>query len=99
VGSVPFGVREATAGDAPAVAALFYHTILNVNVGDYSVSQVEAWAGPAPDPNLWEGRMSGEGGRSMYVATVDGRSSASRSWRGMDTWTRCACTTSTRGVV
>jgi putative acetyltransferase len=72
VGSVPFEVREATAGDAPAVAALFYHTILNVNVGDYSVSQVEAWAGPAPDPNLWEGRMSGEGGRSMYVATVDG---------------------------
>ena len=72
MGSVPFGVREATAGDAPAVAALFYHTILNVNVGDYSVSQVEAWAGPAPDPDLWEGRISGEGGRSMYVATIDG---------------------------
>ena len=38
-------VRDADAGDALAVAALFHDTILSVNVGDYSVVQVEAWAG------------------------------------------------------
>ena len=48
MGSVHFEVRDATASDASAVADLFYNTILNVNVGDYSVAQVEAWAGPAP---------------------------------------------------
>jgi putative acetyltransferase len=62
-------VRGATAGDASAVADLFYNTILNVNVGDYSVAQVEAWAGAAPAPEMWERRIT-EGGsaRQMFVA-------------------------------
>ena len=34
-------VRDATAGDASAVADLFYNTVLNVNLGDYSVALVE----------------------------------------------------------
>ena len=71
MGSVPFEVRGATAGDAPAVADLFYYTILNVNVGDYTGDQVEAWAGPAPDAGLWRGRIAGHGGRRMFVATAD----------------------------
>ena len=55
---MPVEVRNAAAGEASAVADIFYNTVLNVNVGDYSVAQVEAWAGPAPDPEMWERRIA-----------------------------------------
>jgi putative acetyltransferase len=67
-------VRDATAGDAAAVAHLFHTTILNVNVGDYSVAQVEAWAGPAPVPEMWERRITESGiARKMFVAAKEDR--------------------------
>lgn len=53
-----FEVRDATTGDAPAIADLFYHTVLNVNIRDYSSAQVSAWAGPAPEPEWWEERIA-----------------------------------------
>ena len=63
-------IRDATTSDAAAIADLFYHTILTVNVRDYSGAQVEAWAGPAPDPGMWEERMAaGETVKSTFVAT------------------------------
>ncbi len=66
-------VRDATVDDAPAVAELFYHTILNVNVGDYSVAQVEAWAGPAPVPERWEKRIAEDrSARRTFVAVAEG---------------------------
>lgn len=65
-------VRDATAGDASAVADLFYNSILNVNVGDYSVAQVEALAGPTPVPELWHGRITEDSStRRMFVATKE----------------------------
>ena len=67
-------VRDADAGDAPAVATLFHDTILSVNVGDYTVAQVEAWAGPAPEPEMWEKRITSDSNaRRMFVATKEGR--------------------------
>jgi hypothetical protein len=61
-------VRDATAGDASAVADLFHNTLLNVNVGDYSVAQVEAWAGPVPE--TWDRRITEDSStRRMFVAT------------------------------
>ena len=67
-----FEIREAAAGDATAVADLFHYTILNVNVGDYSVAQVEAWAGPAPEPEMWGGRIAEDSRtRKMFVATKE----------------------------
>ena len=69
-----FEVRDADAGDASAVAALFHDTILRVNVRDYSVAQVGAWAGPAPEPEMWEKRIAADRDeRRMFVATKDGR--------------------------
>jgi putative acetyltransferase len=63
-------VRDATVGDASAVANLFYNTVLNVNVRDYFLARVEAWAGPAPDPELWDRRITEDGStRRMFVAT------------------------------
>ena len=68
-------IRDAEVGDAPAIAELFYSTILNVNVGDYTVAQVEAWAGPAPDPEMWERRIiSGDNdAKWTFVALEGGR--------------------------
>ena len=67
-----FEVRHATAGDASAVADLFYNTILNVNVGDYTGAQVEAWAGPAPDLEMWDRRITEDNSkRRMFVATTE----------------------------
>jgi putative acetyltransferase len=70
---VPVEVRNAAAGDASAVADIFYNTVLNVNVGDYSVAQVEAWAGPAPDPEMWERRIAEDDARNVFVATKEDR--------------------------
>jgi putative acetyltransferase len=67
-------VRAAEAGDAADIAGLFYHTVLNVNVRDYSRAQVEAWAGAAPDPEMWEERIAaGESVRQTFVAVMDGQ--------------------------
>ncbi len=71
---VKIEVRVATPDDATVVAELFYHTILNVNVGDYSRNQVEAWAGPAPDTAMWSERIaSDDSTRRMFIAVRDGQ--------------------------
>jgi putative acetyltransferase len=67
-------VRDATVGDASAVADLYYNTILNVNVGDYTEGQVNAWAGPAPIPEMWDRRIAEDSSaRKMFVATTEDR--------------------------
>lgn len=67
-------VRAATSPDVAAIADLFYHTVLNVNVRDYSRAQVEAWAGPAPEPEMWKERITaGESARQTFVAVEGGR--------------------------
>jgi putative acetyltransferase len=67
-------VRDATRGDAPAIADLFHNTVLNVNVRDYSGPQVEAWAGPAPEPEKWEERIAEDDhARRTFVAVEGGR--------------------------
>lgn len=66
-------VRDATPDDAAAVANLFYRTILNVNIGDYSSDQVEAWAGPAPGLEMWSERIApDDDARRMFIAVMDG---------------------------
>lgn len=62
-------IRDATARDAADIADIFYHTVLNVNVRDYSRTQVEAWVGPAPEPEMWGRRIAaGERVRRTFVA-------------------------------
>jgi len=71
---VNFEIRDATTSDAVAIADLFYHTVLHVNLRDYSRAQVEAWAGPAPDPEKWEKRIAAaESVKRTFVAARDGR--------------------------
>ncbi|MGB0867898.1 MAG: GNAT family N-acetyltransferase [Granulosicoccaceae bacterium] len=63
-------VRCFEPSDAAALWSVFFHTIRQVNVRDYSQAQVEAWAAEGVKPEYWAEKM-----RSMnpYVACVDQR--------------------------
>ena len=52
-------VRDYAGSDAPAISRLFFETVRGVNLGDYSLEQVQAWAPAPPDPGAWHVRMSG----------------------------------------
>ena len=62
-------IRSYEAGDAPALARLFYETVHAVNRGDYPPEQLQAWAPEVPDSEAWHARMSG---RCTLVAEKDG---------------------------
>lgn len=61
-------IRSYEAGDAPALARLFYETVHAVNRADYSPEQLRAWAPELPNPEAWHARMSG---RCTLVAEED----------------------------
>ena len=63
-------VRDATAGDASAVADLFYNTVLNVNVGDYSVAQVEEELQPGGVSPFLRWRRTGSTASPRVVAPI-----------------------------
>ncbi|KIT51787.1 acetyltransferase, partial [Vibrio parahaemolyticus EN9701121] len=54
---------------ARALWAIFYHTIRNVNIRDYSQAQVEAWAPDNFDPEVWQRKMNSI---VPFVAEIDG---------------------------
>jgi len=64
-------IRGYEAGDACAIARLFYETVRSVNRADYSEEQVVAWAPAVPDQQAWHARMS-EPERRTLVAEDDG---------------------------
>jgi putative acetyltransferase len=68
VSSTTVRIRSYEAGDAPALARLFYETVHAVNRGDYSPEQLQAWAPEVPDSEAWHARMSG---RCTLVAEKD----------------------------
>lgn len=51
-------IREFQQGDEAVLRALFYHTIRKVNLKDYSVAQVQAWAPDNYDQAKWAARMA-----------------------------------------
>lgn len=46
-------VRPYTAADLPALLTLFRDTVQTVNLGDYTQTQVDAWAASAHDTEHW----------------------------------------------
>ena len=62
-------IRSYEAGDAPALARIFYETIHAVNQADYWPEQLRAWAPEVPDPEAWHALMSS---RCTLVAEEDG---------------------------
>lgn len=64
--SLPFALREYRAGDAPAMAQLYFDSVQALGLRRYSAAQVAAWA-PAPaDPDAVHARASD--GRLTLVA-------------------------------
>ncbi|MEG7574855.1 GNAT family N-acetyltransferase, partial [Vibrio cholerae] len=50
--------------------AIFYHTVRNVNLRDYSQAQVEAWAPDDFSSEIWQRKMNL---LSPFVAEIDGK--------------------------
>ena len=63
-------IRNYKASDDKALWEIFFYTVRNVNVRDYSQQQVEAWAPSSFDFALWQKRMNG---LQPFVAELDGR--------------------------
>src|SRR5215475_7517446 len=51
-------IRRATLDDALAIAFLYHDTVTRINSRDYAPSQIQAWAGGAPDERRWRQRLS-----------------------------------------
>jgi len=46
-------IREANIQDVNEIAILFHNTIRHINDKDYTPTQIETWAGIAPEPEKW----------------------------------------------
>ncbi|MEH0696549.1 GNAT family N-acetyltransferase [Vibrio owensii] len=62
-------IREFREQDAPILWALFYNTIRNINLRDYTEQQVKAWAPDEFDAQLWLKKMTAI---QPFVAELDG---------------------------
>ncbi|HGS5672503.1 TPA: N-acetyltransferase family protein [Vibrio parahaemolyticus] len=62
-------IRKYKESDARALWAIFYHTIRNVNIRDYSQEQVVAWAPDNFGPEVWQLKMNSI---APFVAEIDG---------------------------
>lgn len=62
-------IREFREQDAPILWALFYNTIRNINLRDYTEQQVTAWAPDEFDAQLWLKKMTVI---QPFVAELDG---------------------------
>ncbi len=63
-------IRNYQVSDAKALWEIFFHTVRNINVRDYTQEQVEAWAQSSFDFALWQKRMDG---LQPFVAELDGQ--------------------------
>ena len=62
-------IRDYVEADAQALWDIHFYTIRNINIRDYSQTQVEAWAPERFDLDIWNKRMNG---LSPFVAEIDG---------------------------
>ncbi|MGF1847322.1 GNAT family N-acetyltransferase [Vibrio lentus] len=63
-------IRNYQASDAKALWEIYFHTVRNINVRDYSQEQVEAWAPSDFDSELWQKCLHRI---QPFVAELDGR--------------------------
>ena len=59
-------IRPYRHGDAPALSQLFYRSVRQAALGDYTQAQVEAWAPQPPDPTRFATKAAD--GRLFLVA-------------------------------
>jgi len=63
-------IRKYQESDALDLWAIFYHTVRNVNLRDYSQAQIEAWAPDGFSSEIWQRKMNS---LSPFVAEIDGK--------------------------
>ncbi|EOX4200556.1 GNAT family N-acetyltransferase [Vibrio cholerae] len=63
-------IRKYQESDAHDLWAIFYHTVRNVNLRDYSQAQVEAWAPDDFSSEIWQRKMNY---LSPFVAEIGGK--------------------------
>ncbi len=63
-------IRKYQESDAHDLWAIFYHTVRNVNLRDYSQVQVEAWAPDDFSSEIWQRKMNS---LSPFVAEIEGK--------------------------
>jgi putative acetyltransferase len=62
-------IREYKLSDTKAIMNLFYNTIHEINIGDYTQEQVDAWAPKNMDYEVWHKRLQA---KVPYIAENDG---------------------------
>jgi putative acetyltransferase len=62
-------IREYKLSDTKAIMNLFYNTIHEINIGDYTQEQVDAWAPKNMDYEVWHKRLQD---KLPYIAENDG---------------------------
>jgi putative acetyltransferase len=62
-------IRKYKESDARDLWAIFYHTIRNVNIRDYTQAQAEAWAPNGFSSDIWQRKMNSI---SPFVAEIGG---------------------------
>ncbi|SFC79765.1 GNAT family N-acetyltransferase [Pseudoalteromonas denitrificans] len=61
-------IRAFKISDAVKLHTIFFNTVRNINIKDYTQQQVEAWAPEQYDHALWEQRMQK---MNPYIATIN----------------------------
>ncbi|MEF1311272.1 GNAT family N-acetyltransferase [Vibrio mytili] len=62
-------IRKYAESDAHSLWKIYFHTVRNINIRDYSLAQVIAWAPEDIDPGVWQQKMKSI---SPCVAEIDG---------------------------
>ncbi|MFT4930015.1 MAG: putative acetyltransferase [Phenylobacterium sp.] len=57
-GKAMLSIRKLNSGEEQALWQIFFHTVRNINIRDYSQAQVEAWAPDGYDENYWLPRIA-----------------------------------------
>ncbi len=63
-------IRNYEKADAPETWKLKFHTIRNININDYSLEQVTAWAPDNFDVVVWQKRVDD---MNPFIAELDGK--------------------------
>ena len=63
-------IRRYASGEEEYLWKIFYYTVRNVNINDYSIEQVEAWAPDEYDKNKWNTKIKNI---APFLAVLDGK--------------------------
>lgn len=69
VSEIKMIIREYKFSDTQAMMKLFYDTVHEINIQDYTIEQVNAWASKSMDYEVWHKRLQA---KLPYIAEING---------------------------